>query len=274
VVEDRLDLIRNLKRKYGDSIEEIVAFGERAREELDGISHSEERLDALRAEEHRLLALVGSQAAALSAARHEAATRLSQGVEAQLNDLNMAHARFLVQIGRDDAPDAGDGSGEGVPIDGRRYRFDATGIDRVEFLIAPNPGEEPQSLAKTASGGETSRLMLAMKTVLSGIDPVPTLIFDEIDAGIGGRTGDVVGQKLWQLARDHQVFCVTHLAQIARYATQHYQVSKQVVDERTLSMAHLLSHEERVEELAVMLGGAATDSHRRSAEELLATQPV
>jgi DNA repair protein RecN (Recombination protein N) len=157
-----------------------------------------------------------------------------------------------------------------VEVGAVRYAFEPTGLDHVEFLIAPNPGEEPKPLAKTASGGETSRLMLAMKTALSGIDPVPTLFFDEIDAGIGGRTGSVVGYKLWTLAQDHQVFCVTHLAQMACYGERHFQVVKGLLDGRTVSLARALPPEERVEELAVMLGGGATEATRRSAEELLA----
>ncbi len=266
-IEERIELIRGLRRKYGDSIPEILTFGQRAREELESISHSEERLEALQAQEAVLLQEIGAQALALSNARREAAQALGAAVERELDDLNMDQARFIVDAHWEPAEG-------GVEIEGTSYRFDATGIDRVEFLIAPNPGEEPQPLVKIASGGETSRLMLAMKTVLSEIDPVPTLIFDEIDAGIGGRTGDIVGKKLQSLATDHQVFCVTHLAQIARYAARHYQVTKQVVGERTISVAQLLSGEARVDELAVMLGGAATASNRRSAEELLATAPA
>lgn len=263
-IEERLELIRGLKRKYGDSIAEVLAFGRRAQQELDSISHSEEQIEALREREAALIGEVAAQGQALSAARHGVAQNLSASVEQQLDELNMAHARFIVDIRWEPAP-------EGVEIQGSRYRFDATGLDHVEFLIAPNPGEEPQPLARIASGGETSRLMLAMKSVLSAIDPVPTLIFDEIDAGIGGRTGDIVGHKLRRLAQDHQVFCVTHLAQIARYAERHYQVAKQVVGERTVSTVQHLTGEARVEELAIMLGGAATASNRRSAEELLAT---
>ena len=271
VIEERLDLIRNLKRKYGDSIEEVLAFGRRAQDELDGLSHSEERLDALRASEAQLLKQISEQAGVLSDLRAEAASRLSQQVEEQLDDLNMAQARFGVRIDHERVSE--NRREEGVLVNGQPFRFDATGVDRVEFLIAPNPGEDPQPLARIASGGETSRLMLAMKTALSSVDAVPTLIFDEIDAGIGGHTGNVVGHKLWRLAQEHQVFCVTHLAQIARYAAQHYQVAKQVVDERTYSVARPLSYDERVDELAVMLGGAATESHRRSAQELLSDVP-
>jgi DNA repair protein RecN (Recombination protein N) len=270
-IEDRLELIRNLKRKYGDTIEDVLSFLRRATEELDGISHGEERLERLQVEEGRLFALLATAAGGLSVLRGEAALRLSQQVERQLDELNMAQARFVVHVGRERAPEQ---SNEGVQVGDEMLRFDATGVDRVEFLIAPNPGEEPQPLARIASGGETSRLMLAMKTVLSAVDAVPTLIFDEIDAGIGGHTGDVVGQKLGRLAREHQVFCVTHLAQIARYAAQHYQVAKQVVEERTYSVVRPLSYDERVDELAVMLGGAATEAHRASARELLDGVPA
>jgi DNA repair protein RecN (Recombination protein N) len=148
-------------------------------------------------------------------------------------------------------------------------RFDATGLDQIEFLISPNPGEELKPLARIASGGETSRLMLAMKTVLTRTDPVPTLIFDEIDAGIGGRTGDIVGRKLRSLAVDHQVLCVTHLAQIACYGEAHYRVTKETLGDRTVSLVVALDETERVDEVAVMLGGAATETTRRSARELL-----
>jgi len=265
-IEDRLELVRNLKRKYGDSIQDILAFQQRARDELEAITHSDERLQALEAEEKRLLAEVSAQATELSALRAQVAERLADEVEAQLADLNMARARFIVQIDHEAASD----HHEGVPVGGEWLRFDASGVDRIEFLIAPNPGEDPQPLARIASGGETSRLMLAMKTVLSDVDAVPTLIFDEIDAGIGGHTGDVVGHKLWRLSQDHQVFCVTHLPQIARYAAQHFQVAKHTSDDRTFSTARPLSLDERVDELAIMIGGAATEAHRRSARELLA----
>lgn len=264
-VEERLSLIQTLKRKYGDSIAEILAYAQRARAELDGLIHSEERIEALRREESRLLAAIGVAGEALSQARREAAQRLSQAIEAELADLNMERARFLVDIRWEE-------DAAGAPVGDKRFRFDAAGLDQVEFLVAPNLGEDPKPLVRIASGGETSRLMLALKAVLSHIDPVPTLIFDEIDAGIGGRTGSVVGRKLWALARDHQVFCVTHLPQIARYGAQHYRIAKHEVGDRTLSTAQRLQGRERVEELAMMLGGAVTESTLRSAQELLDTQ--
>jgi len=262
-VEERIDLIANMKRKYGDTIAEVLAFADRAQEELDGISHSEERQEELRQTEVELLGELGTLAENLSVARRAAAEALTARVESELKQLGMEHARFIVATDRAEAAD-------GLELGGRRIAFDATGIDRIEFLIAPNPGEDPKPLASTASGGEASRLMLALKTALSEADPVPTLIFDEIDAGIGGRTGRIVGRKLWDLSREHQVFCVTHLAQMASYGETHLRVEKDVVGGRTLSKVQALSPEERVNELALMLGGAATESTRRSARELLA----
>ncbi len=261
-VEERLDLIQSLKRKYGDSIEEILAFAQRAQAELDTISHSEERTEELLKAEQALLDEIATLGQQLSAARQQVAQRLQAHIEAELAELNMERARFVVAIRRSESP-------EGAPIGGKRYAFDATGLDQVEFLIAANPGEEPRPLVKVASGGETSRLMLAMKTALSSADLIPTLIFDEIDAGIGGRTGSIVGHKLRALAQEHQVFCVTHLAQIAGCAQQHFRVTKEIIGERTFSSVRALSENERVEELAVMLGGAVTEATRRSADELL-----
>ena len=261
-IEERLDLITSLKLKYGDSISEVLAFAQRAGEELDTISHSEERIEELTARGATLLSELAEAGRILSAHRREAADRLSAAIEDELQQLGMAEARFSVEI-------AWRADESGVSLDGERYGFDATGIDRVEFFIAPNPGEDAKPLAKTASGGETSRLMLALKTALSTIDPVPTLIFDEIDTGIGGRVGSVVGEKLWTLAQDHQVFCVTHLAQIACYGAQHLRVSKQVVEGRTTSQAAPLVSDARISELAVMLGGVDTEATRHSAREML-----
>ena len=267
-VEERLDLIHELKRKYGDSIAEILAFGEEAQRELEGIVHSEERVEELRAREDELLHEIGELASRLSAERRAAGDRLAKAVEAELAELGMKGARFAVAIEQEEAED-------GAWVDGRRYAFDERGLDRVEFLIAPNVGEPLKPLAKIASGGETSRLMLALKTVLSAADRTPILIFDEIDAGIGGRAGGVVGRKLWSLTAEaspdgmgHQVLCVTHLPQLACYGDVHFKVAKAVVGGRTIASARALSEEERVEELAAMLG-TATAVTRQSARELL-----
>ncbi len=263
-IEDRLDLIFNLKRKYGDSITEILAFAARAGRELDHITHAEERIAELQAEENRLLVAVGEMAAALSAARVAAATRLAAAMETQLMDLGMAGARFVVDIRQEEAED-------GVIVGDRRLACDATGVDRVEFLVAPNVGEPPKPLARIASGGEMSRLMLALKSILSAADEIPTLIFDEIDVGIGGRSAAVIGEKLWRLTSAHQVICVTHLPQIAAFADAHYAISKGVVEGRTTTRVKKLSRPERLEELAMMLGGVSpSDVTRQDAQEMLA----
>lgn len=266
-VEERLDLIYNLKRKYGDSIAEILAFAERAARELDDIAHSGERIAELQDQEKKLLAEIGRLAGELSAARREAGERLSAAIERELVDLNMGRARFTVAIEQAEAED-------GVEVGGKRYAFDATGIDRLEFLISPNIGEPPKPLAKIASGGETSRLMLAMKSVLSAADYIPTLIFDEIDAGIGGRAGMVVGQKLRNLTPGHQVFCVTHLPQIACFGDAHFRVWKEVVGNRTVTKVQRLGDEERLEELTLMLGPVSEATRKSALEMLERTQRV
>ncbi len=260
-VEERLNLIHSLKRKYGDSIEDILAFGEQAARALESISHSEERVEELRTQEAEHLRRIGELAGQLSKGRQEAGAHLIAAVEAELADLGMEQARFGVSIEQVEAE-------KGAPLGGRRYAFDSTGIDRVEFLIAPNVGEPLKPLAKIASGGETSRLMLALKAVLSAADEVPILIFDEIDQGIGGRMGGVVGRKLWSLTKEHQVLCVTHLPQLAGYGDAHFKVDKGVVGGRTVASVRALNEEERTEELAYMLG-TLTEVTKESARELL-----
>ncbi len=261
-IEERLDLIQNLKRKYGGSIEAVLAFGENARQQLDTITHAGERIAELEAEERRLLEILSKQGMELSKRRHAVAGDLARAIETELADLRMAGARFAVDLQtRADA--------DGVPAEGgKRLAFDATGLDRVEFLVAPNPGEGLKPLARTASGGETSRLMLALKNVLARADFVPTLIFDEIDQGIGGRVGVVVGQKLWRLGRAHQVLVVTHLPQLAAYGDQHFRVAKRIVEGRTLTQVEPLTGDARRDELAQMLGGV-TEGTLRSADEIL-----
>jgi DNA repair protein RecN (Recombination protein N) len=264
-VEERLSLIYSLKRKYGNSIQEILAFGQRAQAELESITHSEERIEELREEEERLRNSIGRMAADLSQARQEAGERLAAKVEAQLEDLSMEGARFAVDLAWIEEPG-------GVYVGQQTLACDERGIDRIEFLIAPNVGEGLKPLVKVASGGETSRLMLALKTVLSTADETPTLIFDEIDQGIGGRVGGVVGRKLWGLTRadglQHQVLCVTHLPQIAGYADTHFHVEKSVSKQRTATGVRVLDKTDRLEELAVMLG-KPSDGTRRSAQEIL-----
>jgi DNA repair protein RecN (Recombination protein N) len=276
-VEDRLDLVQRLKRKYGDSIEAILAFAAKAAAELETITHSEERVNELREQEAALLQEIGALAADLSARRREAAERLSSAVETELADLKMEGARFGV-----DFQWRQDSTGVPIPNTLSPISFDLTGIDHVEFLVSPNPGEDLKPMVKIASGGETARLMLALKTVLSRADETPTLIFDEIDQGIGGRVGATVGQKLWGLsvangeAMGHQVLCVTHLPQLAGYGDRHFKVAKQVLptpggqgEERTVTGIQPLDGDARVEELAQMLG-TLSESTRDSAREILA----
>jgi DNA repair protein RecN (Recombination protein N) len=262
-IEDRLDLIHSLKRKYGSSIVEVLRFGEEAGKELYAITHNEERMAELEQEEARIVVEAGQQAAALSAARREAGDRLGAAVERELNDLNMRQARFVVDLHWKEAED-------GLVVEGKRYAFDLSGIDQVEFLISPNVGEPPKSLVKTASGGETSRLMLALKTVLAQADEVPTLIFDEIDQGIGGRAGGIVGRKLWGLTGSHQVLCVTHLPQLACYGDAHLKVDKVESGGRTVTRVQVLDERSRVDELAAMLGGPPGQARQQSAQEMYA----
>lgn len=274
-VEDRIELIQRLKRKYGGTIEEIIEFGKRAGAELEAISNVDERLNMLRDDDLRLLRVAGEISGRLTDLRQKAGKVLSKRIESELADLNMTGTRFEVSIRQIEAED-------GVPValaatGGKEqfamYAFDATGIDKIEFLLSPNPGEPLKSLARVASGGETSRLMLAMKTVLSEADALPTLIFDEIDVGVGGRSGVIVGQKLHGLSKKHQVLCVTHLPQIAAFADAHFNIAKGIVGDRMISTVKQLSDDERIEELAQMLGGA-TETTRSSAREMIANSRI
>jgi DNA repair protein RecN (Recombination protein N) len=267
-VEERLDLITRLKRKYGATIEEILEYAAKAQAELDSIVNREETIIKLQQEDSKLRREIGAIAEKLSACRYESAQHLAQAMEEQLNDLNMRRARFQVEI--EQLPDEG---GIPVSIQGQpmqHYACDMTGVDRVQFLIAPNPGEPFKPLTKIASGGETSRLMLALKTILADADATPTLIFDEIDSGISGHSGLVVGEKLWQLTRNHQVICVTHLPQIAAFADTHYNVNKQILDDRTITLVNELRPDQRVCEIAHIMGGSVTEISMKSAEEMLA----
>ncbi|MFN3741376.1 MAG: DNA repair protein RecN [Anaerolineales bacterium] len=260
-VEERLDLIQRLTRKYGGSIQAVLERAEQARRELETIETAGERLDALQKQEATLLEKVAQQAMALSQARRQAAEQLSRSIEIELDDLRMAQARFAVDF--QTRPHS-----EGLPVNGERLAFDSNGVDQVEFLIAPNPGEGFKPLVKIASGGETARLMLALKNVLARADEIPILVFDEIDQGIGGRVGLTVGQKLWHLARAHQVFCVTHLPQLAAFGDQHFQVQKVVQGERTYTQVEELDDQKRLLELSQMLGEIG-EGTLRSAHELL-----
>jgi DNA repair protein RecN (Recombination protein N) len=263
-VEDRLNLIHNLTRKYGATLQDVLDFAEKCRQQLDSIAHAGERIAELEQTEKELLLQLGQNGLLLSEKRHAAAQQLERAVEVELDALKMSGAHFKVAFEQRLNP-------QGVPLpDGRRVAFDAHGLEVVEFLVAPNPGEGLKPLVKIASGGETSRLMLAIKNVLARADQVPTLIFDEIDQGIGGRVGAVVGRKLWELARQHQVLCVTHLPQLAAYGEEHFQVQKQLLEGRTVTQVETLTGESRLLELAQMMG-EVSEGTRQSAQELIAS---
>ena len=267
-VEERLDLIARLKRKYGPTIEDILQRAVEDRAELETLVHRDELVEQLQAQDELFRAEIGELAQQLSERRRAGAGKLAEAMEEQLNDLNMKRARFSVEMVQEPDPN-------GVPATledqtEQRYACDATGIDRVQFLIAPNPGEPFKPLTKIASGGETSRLMLALKSILAEADATPTLIFDEIDSGISGKSGQIVGEKLWQLTRNHQILCVTHLPQIASFADTHYNVHKQLNGDRTVTLVSELRPEQRVREIAHIMGGDATEFSMKSAEEMLA----
>lgn len=261
-LEERLNLIHSLTRKYGGDIPAVLKFGAEARQQLENISNAGERIEILGAEEDSLLKTLAAQGQTLTEKRKAAAARLGKQIETELDDLKMAAARFGVEFRTRADP-------TGAPLpDGSRVAFDQDGLDRVEFLVAPNPGEGLKPLAKIASGGETSRMMLALKNILARADQIPSLIFDEIDQGIGGRVGLVVGFKLWNLARNHQVFCVTHLPQLAAFGDEHYQVQKLIDKNRTLTRIERLDGEPQLLELSQMLGEVG-EGTIRSAHELM-----
>lgn len=263
-VERRLDLLTKLKKKYGQTVDEILAYADKIRAELDEV----ENRDVRRAELERELAEVqerlATAALTLSRLRREAADRLEQAVTAQLAELNMGRTAFTVELSRTETAD-------GLPLADGRWAITASGLDHAEFLVAPNVGEGAKPLAKIASGGELSRIMLAIKAILAEVDAIPTMVFDEIDTGIGGRTAQAVAEKLLLIARSRQVICVTHLPQIASMAHRHLYIEKTTDGARTRVNVRPLEMQGRVDELARMLGGAeVTETTRRHAQEMLA----
>lgn len=261
-VEDRLNLIRSLKRKYGQTISEILDYAEQARAELETFATSSARIDELGKLKEQLLIELGQKGQSLTHQRKAGAEKMAAALENELEDLRMAQARFRVNF--DQSPDP-----DGVPVgDGRHLAYTQNGLEKIEFLIETNPGEGFKPLARVASGGETSRLMLALKQVLVKADNISTLVFDEIDQGIGGRVGAIVGYKLRKLAAQHQVFCITHLPQLAGFGEQHLHVEKRIENGRTLTQVHPLTNEERVNELSQMLGGVNA-ANKKAAQNIL-----
>lgn len=249
-MEERLTLIYDLKRKYGESIEAIVAFGREAAAELNRLEHQDTLRDQLRADQERLRGDLDGAAAQLHAARREVADSLAARVNAELPPIGLPSDAFAIEV--------------------TRTEVGPNGGDYVEFRFAPNPGEPPRPMARIASGGEASRLSLALKVVLAAADETPVLIFDEVDAGVGGRNAGPLGERLRALAAFHQVLCVTHLPQLAAFADVHVHVGKRVEEGRTYTEARILDPAERADELAAMLAGeGAGEEARATAEALL-----
>ncbi len=260
--EERIDALDRLRRKYGGTIEAVIAHRTAAETELTQLEQGEEHLALLRKTLDTRRQSAMEAAKKLSAARKKAAKKLSVAVSAELATLGMGDAEILVEV-----EPAAEREGE-LSVDGAR--LSATGIDRVEFLIAPNRGEAPQPLRKIASGGELSRAMLAIKRVLAEHGPAAMYVFDEVDAGVGGAIAEVIGRKLAEVARHHQVLCITHLPQIAVFAETHFRVHKEVEDGRTHSRITRLKKSDQKEEIARMLGGLKiTDKTRAAAAEML-----
>jgi len=260
-IEERLNTINFLKRKYGGSLESVRAYLQNAKNELTKVENVDKQIAEVEQKINRIKEELAAVAGILSRERRGAAKKLESGIETQLRSLQMKNARFQVNFALVPDPD-------GLALEGQRVAFDGTGADRVEFLIETNPGEGLKPLVKIASGGETSRLMLALKHVLAEADQIPTLVFDEIDQGIGGRVGVIVGQMLWQLGRKHQVMCVTHLPQLAAYGDQHLRVSKQEEGGRTLTHVLELDASARQQELAGMIGSVSPGT-LQSARDLM-----
>ena len=264
-VEERLDLLGRLKRKYGGSIEAVLAYAQRASDELEALAAREERLAAVADRELKLIGELGRRVGELSRSRREVARRLEMAIAKELGDLGLERARVEVSVRQE--PDSG-----GLPVDGDegspRYALRREGIDQVEFLLAANPGEPPRPLARVASGGELSRVLLAVEAALGECLGVPVLVCDELEVGVGGRSGHVVGEKLWRLARQRQILCVTHLPQVAAYGDHHFLVEKRETAGRTRAEFRSLDEPGRARELAAMLGGTG-GAALRNAEGLM-----
>lgn len=261
-IEMRLDLINNLKRKHGGSVAEVLIFYHKAQNELEQIENVEAQIKEVQQEKERVKITLAEKALGIQKKRRESAQVLAEQMQNQLAQLEMKKAKLQVLLTQKPDPD-------GLDIDGG-LAFDAYGVDQVEFLIESNPGEGFKPLAKIASGGETSRLMLALKNVLADADQIPTLVFDEIDSGIGGRIGMTVGELLWKLSQHHQVMCVTHLPQLAAFGDQHLNVRKITELSRTSTQVTQLKDQARTLELAEM-AGSTSEKSLQTANELLAT---
>lgn len=252
-LDERLQLFHSLKRKYGGNIDDVIAFGEEATMKLESLESRDGELERIQAEMEKLEALVLKLGKQLSDARKKVIPKITKAVVKQLRDLGFMQSEFDVSLD---------------PREVKEADYNLTGLDRIEFLFAPNKGEPARPLKAIASSGEMARVMLALKTVLAAQDQIPVLIFDEIDANVGGETAAVVGQKMKEIGANRQALCITHLAPVAASAAAHYQVVKEVKEGRTFTHIHLLNDDERVEELSRMLGGSGKAA-KEHAQELL-----
>ena len=257
-VQEKLALIQNLKRKYGNSIQEILDYRNAAEREREDLQNSEEKIGFLKIELENLKTSLTEKTRSLSKKRKRVAKKIEAGIVAQLSELSMPDTAFSIQIRYEEGDDTTDGLQAGE-----------TGIDHIEFLLSPNPGEDLKPLSKIVSGGELSRIMLAMKGILAKGDLIPVLVFDEIDAGIGGNTAGTVARKLRDLSSDHQVICITHLPQIASYAGNHLKIEKSIKKNRTVVDISRIEQNKRAAEVARMLGGEISDVSIRHAKEML-----
>ncbi|MGA2159574.1 MAG: DNA repair protein RecN [Dehalococcoidia bacterium] len=247
-IEHQIDTIETLKRKYGNTIEAVIDFRKKAQSELESLQNRQERKIKLQNDVRELKLEAGRQAEALSLARRGAAGKLVKLVNEELGDLNLAWAKFDIVLSRREDV-------EGLAVAGGKcFAYTSDGIDKIEFQVATNPGEPMRAMAAIASGGETSRIVLAVKSALKMADPIPTLIFDEIDMGVGGRGAESVGRKLASLAAFHQVVCITHLPQIACFGDCHFKLLKEIEAGRASSRVEMIEGQNRLKELAAMLG--------------------
>ncbi|GAB2696840.1 DNA repair protein RecN [Paenibacillus thermoaerophilus] len=264
-IEERLDLIYTLRRKYGDTVQDILAHGARIKRELEMIENKDEVLAKLNRETEAAARKLAEAAERLSELRREAADKLARAIEKELQDLHMERTRFEVHLSRQKHPDGI------LAKDGIEYVCTKRGFDQAEFLISANPGEPLKPLSRIASGGEMSRIMLAMKSIFARLDRIPVLVFDEVDTGISGRAAQAVAEKMSTLAQDCQVFAITHLPQVACMADTQYEIRKNLQDGRTYTEVEELDWDGRVRELARMLGGVeVTETTSEHAQEMLA----
>ncbi len=269
ILRERLNLLNTLKRKYGKGIEDILTYKEQVKRELNRIENKDEVIDGLEKEIEKLSEILQNECSLLSQKRKTKASELSRRIQKALSVLGMKKTEFQIRITQRE-----DENGL-VKLDGKRFFADEKGMDQVEFFVSPNPGEELKPLAKIASGGEISRVMLALKSILAKADRVETMIFDEIDVGIGGEVASTVGKSLKDLASSRQVIVITHLQQIASQADHHFKVFKENVKGRTVTKIKRLDKEERVKEVARMISGERVSQLAlRQAKEMIKSNDV